>query len=146
MKYAPAKTCTKCGKTKPLTAFNNHKTTRDGLRPDCMTCVQTRMREYYHANADANRVLVRGRGIRKRYGITVDQWDQLFTQQGKCCAICKSVMPQSTRGWHTDHTIVAGRIKVRGILCQPCNLALGFYERDRPRFAAFDAYLGDNNG
>lgn len=135
------KTCTKCGETKPLEDFNHHKTTRDGRRPDCMYCVQQRMRDYYHSHADENRVLVRGRGIRKRYGITLAQWDQRFEQQGKCCAICKLDTPQSTRGWHTDHISQAGRIKVRGILCQPCNLALGFYERDKPKFAAFEAYL-----
>ena len=32
------KICTKCGSSKPLSAFSSHHTTRDRLRPDCKAC------------------------------------------------------------------------------------------------------------
>src|SRR5208337_1990483 len=56
------------------------------------------------------------------YGITQEQRDALFVAQGSCCAVCKS-REHGGRGWHTDHDHETKQ--VRGILCHPCNLALG---------------------
>ncbi len=61
--------------------------------------------------------------LRRRYGMTVQQWDELFISQGACCAICKTKEP-SSRGWFTDHCHTTN--KVRGILCQQCNALIGF--------------------
>lgn len=65
----------------------------------------------------------------KKYGLTPDQWDSLFLSQQSRCAICASTTPRSERGWATDHDHATG--KLRGILCQPCNKALGCF-LDKP--------------
>ena len=42
------KVCTKCGISKPLSAFNKHKKNKDGLRTHCKTCRV----EYYQQNKE----------------------------------------------------------------------------------------------
>lgn len=61
----------------------------------------------------------RGYTQRYAYGLTQEQWGDLFTAQGACCAVCKSTVPHSKKGWQTDHCHDTG--KVRGILCADCN-------------------------
>jgi len=42
------KTCSKCGKTKPLEDFHRDKGMPDGRRGDCKTCNCKKARSYYH--------------------------------------------------------------------------------------------------
>lgn len=58
-----------------------------------------------------------------RYGLSADQWLELFLSQGKCCAVCKTAAP-GAKGWHVDHDHKTEL--VRGIVCASCNKALGF--------------------
>lgn len=62
------------------------------------------------------------------YGITVEQWEIKFAEQGGKCAICgKEPRKDSKKKWHVDHCHKTG--KLRGILCNYCNPALAFYEK-----------------
>lgn len=67
----------------------------------------------------------KSRHLKSKYGITVEQRDELLESQGNCCAICKSIDP-GPKGWHTDHCHKTGR--VRGILCNGCNVGLGHFK------------------
>lgn len=62
---------------------------------------------------------------KKRYGLSPEQWEARFDEQGRRCAICKSPDPRSQKGWSTDHCHVGG--KIRGILCHMCNVGLGAF-------------------
>lgn len=57
----------------------------------------------------------------KKYGITVKDYDNLFESQNGRCAICQK---KSNKKLVIDHDHVSGN--VRALLCQPCNLMLGF--------------------
>lgn len=82
-----------------------------------------------------------------RFGLTKEQWENLFKDQGNCCAICGSTTPKTARGWSTDHD--PNKCKgehgfVRGILCHPCNLTVSKHATpDILRRAA--AYMEKNN-
>lgn len=66
----------------------------------------------------------RKRNLMKKYGITEEQFDQMFEDQGRCCAICKAPTANAGRyGWHTDHCHEMDY--VRGILCHGCNVGIG---------------------
>lgn len=75
----------------------------------------------------------------KKYGLTPETYDAMFTSQGNCCAICKSDNPQSRTGWHIDHCHTTG--KTRSILCQPCNVGLGAVKDDATTLKRMIAYL-----
>lgn len=60
--------------------------------------------------------------LKRRYGATLETWSQMLADQGGVCDICKSV-PTSKRGFVIDHDHATG--KLRGLLCAPCNSALG---------------------
>lgn len=59
-----------------------------------------------------------GSHIKRRYGITLEEYDQMFERQHGLCEIC-----QRDKKLVVDHDHSTG--KVRGLLCQPCNIMLG---------------------
>jgi hypothetical protein len=73
-------------------------------------------------NADKYKLYWRSRQLRIRYGLTLAQYHERYTQQEGNCAICKK--PFSTL--LVDHNHTSG--KVRGLLCKRCNFFLGYME------------------
>lgn len=62
----------------------------------------------------------------KKYGLTLDDYNRMFAEQGGACAVCKTKEPKGrgvTRRFAVDHCHTTG--KVRGLLCHHCNAALG---------------------
>lgn len=66
----------------------------------------------------------------KKFGITADEYDLLRASQNFSCAICGEHESNSRDGvLMVDHSHETGR--VRGLLCNHCNLGLGHF-RDNP--------------
>ncbi len=62
--------------------------------------------------------------LKKAYGITLDQFNKMHSDQNGMCAICGSNVGDSLgRSLHVDHCHDEG--KVRGLLCSNCNTGLG---------------------
>jgi len=61
----------------------------------------------------------------RRHGITVAEFDAMFAHQHGACGICERPF-QGTP--HIDHDHTTRR--VRGLLCNKCNLGLGYYNDD----------------
>lgn len=69
---------------------------------------------------------------------------QAPSEQDGRCAICRHEFRTGTRrGVHVDHDHETRR--VRGLLCGPCNTALGGLKDDPSRLAAAARYLGLND-
>jgi len=66
--------------------------------------------------------------LKRQFGITKSEWDEMLISQGSCCAICERAESGGKRGWNTDHCHETGI--VRGILCNSCNVALGHFKDD----------------
>lgn len=81
---------------------------------------------YRNRNKEAVR-LCHKKGRLRAYGLTVEDFDHLLEAQGGKCAICRSgASGGKTRkglAWNIDHDHKTG--KVRGLLCQKCNLGIG---------------------
>jgi hypothetical protein len=60
--------------------------------------------------------------LRHKYGLTPESFTQMLSSQGNKCAVCG----RDSRNWVVDHCHLNG--KVRGILCDKCNLAIGLLD------------------
>lgn len=72
----------------------------------------------------------RERRMRHRYGIGPDEYDAMFEQQRGLCAVCGEPPDETNTRAHwggklcVDHDHDTGQ--VRGLLCNDCNLAVGY--------------------
>lgn len=79
--------------------------------------------------------------LRRLYGITLEQYEQMLAEQSGRCAICGNFPPPSKRSnrLSVDHDHNTGEI--RGLLCHRCNIAIsGFEHQPELVFSAY-AYL-----
>lgn len=61
----------------------------------------------------------RSRHLLKKFGITEEQYDELFRRQDGCCAICLRPAGDFKYRLAVDHDHFTGH--VRGLLCYTCN-------------------------
>lgn len=85
-------------------------------------------------NPDTERVY----HLKKAYGIAVEEYDRILAMQRGRCAICGTDDPKK-KYFSVDHDHQTG--KVRGLLCQPCNIALGHLRDDLDVVLAMAVYL-----
>ena len=67
-----------------------------------------------------------------KYGITSDQFYSKLKNQNNKCAICERDMDVYGKIFCVDHNHNTG--EVRGLLCDPCNYGLGFYEKHKDKY------------
>lgn len=77
---------------------------------------------------------MRARNLKYHYGITPEKFVILSEAQGGRCAICKR-----KRKLCVDHDHETKRI--RGLLCSPCNQAIGLLQHDAATLKEAIAYL-----
>lgn len=100
----------------------------------CDLCRQAVV-DYNRDNGGARRS-----SLKANYGITPEQWQELFDSQGGTCASCGTVPPEDAkRRFHVDHDHDSGQ--VRGILCHGCNVALGLLKEDVTRIEKLAVYI-----
>lgn len=84
----------------------------------------------------------RERHYKRSYNLTLAERDLLLAAQGGRCLLCAREMTFAGRGRKhaaVDHCHTTGR--VRGILCNACNMSLGMFGDDPERLRAAAAYL-----
>lgn len=64
--------------------------------------------------------------LKYKYGIDRWAYAKILTDQNGACAICKIPFDLMLRNPDVDHDHATG--KVRGLLCNACNLGLGQFE------------------
>lgn len=74
---------------------------------------------------------------RRKYNITIEEYDSIFKEQDGVCAICGE--PQLNQRLAIDHDHTTGRI--RALLCIRCNTWLGQLEKNQELFKKFNEYL-----
>lgn len=97
-------------------------------------------RAYYAANKEKRKQVAREykaknpgfwrkSHIKRLYGITVERVEEMRIAQGNKCAICADEFSNEKKGkkLHIDHCHSSG--VVRGLLCQKCNLHLGWIDK-----------------
>ena len=73
-------------------------------------------------NYSKNKRKVKDYALRQKYGISIEEYEQMLATQGGRCAICG----ESSKRLVVDHCHETG--SVRSLLCNRCNLSLGAFE------------------
>lgn len=61
----------------------------------------------------------RAQALKRYYGLTVEQYDELLLRQSGCCAICERDASEFKIRLAVDHDHTTG--EVRGLCCNNCN-------------------------
>jgi len=130
-----SKKCSRCGKEKPASEFYTSMSTVSGLSSHCKICVSVSSKDRYNLNK------TRETSLQRMYGITVEDYDTLLKEQSGKCAVCGSENPgrHDAKNFAIDHDHDTG--KIRGLLCQGCNIGIGHLDDDPERLEAAAAYL-----
>ena len=94
------------------------------------------------ANKERQTDYYRRRNLRQRFGMTLEQYNQMFQEQNGCCLTCGVHQSEVKHVFHVDHNHETG--KVRGILCFRCNAALGNLGDNVDTLKAMIKYLEAN--
>jgi hypothetical protein len=76
--------------------------------------------------------------LRRKYGISLDEYELMLSDQGNVCAICKE-NAQQKQCLGVDHCHETNQ--VRGILCSRCNSLLGRSTDDSNLLRSAATYL-----
>ena len=118
------KSCSDCGINKPTDHFYSNSKFDDRKRQTvCKECKLTKSKQRY--SCGRVKAKVRNQTLKRKYGISLQEYDYLYKRQNGLCAICKEV---NLNGWQLaiDHDHKTG--KVRGLLCSSCNTGLGLFK------------------
>ena len=141
-----AKRCPKCEQMLPVARFGPDKRTTYGLRCYCTDCNNLQARQRYAATTEGYETMRSGH-LRRRYGLSNEDYASLLALQGKGCAICGNAHPakrvrkgqRNPSSLYVDHDHRTGA--VRGLLCFACNAALGYFNDSPKRLKAALSYL-----
>jgi hypothetical protein len=81
--------------------------------------------------------------LRTKYNITWAQYRELLEAQGRECAICKTKTPGGRGCFPVDHDHATG--KIRGLLCNSCNISIGAMGENPARLRAAADYIETHN-
>jgi hypothetical protein len=119
---AGTRVCRSCKEAKPLADFHRNHRCTGGRISRCKTCCK--------ASTDT-----KSKWLKTRYGISREQFDAMLARQDGRCAICARPMEKP----FVDHCHKTG--VVRGLLCGPCNSAIGLFGENRETMERAIAYL-----
>jgi hypothetical protein len=173
------KLCFSCVEYKPTSCFHKAKKEKDGFQYHCIDCskkyhakryvdqkdkLQAQLKKYKEENKEKLEVASllwkknnpdkvkryqRTANLRKNFGISMDEYEQMLIKQNNLCAICEKpetfVHHQTNKPARlaVDHCHKTN--KVRKLLCKNCNTALGLFKDDLDVMGNAVQYLKDHN-
>jgi hypothetical protein len=142
------KKCSRCKETKPVEEFYLHKRSSDGYHSYCKKCGNDASNEWHKNNPEKglasarkwhkdNPDKVKNIRLKREYGITLSDYNRMWSNQEGSCAICG--VSGLVRKLFVDHDHKTG--KVRGLLCAKHNFLLGYANDDVNILFAASKYL-----
>jgi hypothetical protein len=139
------KKCSRCDTEKPTSEYHKDRGNKDGLYSYCKPCARAKTAAWKAADPERSRESQRRsrrkrphvyweKNLRMAFGINIEQYQKMFDEQNGCCAVCgeteTEIHPRSgrLRRLAVDHCHKTG--KVRGLLCNNCNRAIGLLKDD----------------
>lgn len=131
----------------------NPEKTRDSQRRSKLKAMQNperveAIRVYQSKYRAANREVLRDKERHRQFGLTKQDYAEMFLKQNGVCAICSQPETATRNGrvktLAVDHDHSSG--KVRGLLCSDCNTGIGKLKEDRSIFLSAIKYLDMHSG
>ena len=97
-------------------------------------------KEWTRNNRDKHAAKLR----KHRYGVTQERYEQMLETQNHRCAICTKHKSEQARALSVDHCHKTGQ--VRGLLCDLCNRALGYFRDSEEALLNGAAYIRKHHG
>lgn len=152
---AQDKVCSKCTTNKSVEDFSCDASRADGRNVYCKPCKKQITINYKSAPGYRVRLNKSNREWQKKHpsrkkaygrkanlkskGLTIDAWHVMLGEQYGLCKICHTINDGSIL--NVDHDHLTGR--VRGLLCDRCNLGLGQFFDSPIRLQSAIAYLNE---
>lgn len=144
------KKCNRCLEEKSLTEFFKDKGHSTGHYSICKACKQAatyKWREENRGKYNDGAKLWRKRHprnirewrIRRKFGLSHAQYDEMANRQGNKCAICEQGPVGGREYLSIDHCHKTG--KVRELLCDNCNKGIGCLQDNPELFIRAAEYL-----
>ena len=137
------KICSKCLQTKDISLFRTYRK-RD--RPSvytialCKPCDNKRAQKVRDKNPDKEKVRRRRKKIREKYGLSWETYQKMILEQNNLCKICGK--EEQSQVLSVDHCHGTG--KIRGLLCNGCNIGLGGFRDSVTSLEQAIKYLKEN--
>lgn len=122
----PEKQCPKCHEVKNFSDFYRNRHSKTNTSPYCKVCSNARTTSYARSNQDKIQPKLAGYALKRRYGIGIEEYEQILISQNYSCAICGTTEDKSGRNFAVDHNHTTKQI--RGLLCSNCNTSLGGFQ------------------
>jgi len=134
------KQCSACKVVKPFDEFYDKGLGAKGQQlysSWCKSCAIKTASQWQKDNPEQ----YRHNQLMMKFGISLQQLNELVSKQNNCCAICKKLFtPESTP--RVDHCHTNGNI--RGALCNSCNIGLGHFFDDPQILYNAAKYIEEN--
>lgn len=142
------KICRVCNIEKPIERFSFRNDSQK-YRTECKDCLNTARKSqpafgrWHKLNRERVQQYMRDFALKRYWGLTREDFDRMLEAQGGVCAICKKShwMGVGKRP-HVDHCHMSG--KIRGLLCNLCNVGLGAFKDDVDSLANAIKYLKES--
>lgn len=123
------KECTRCKQTKKLEEFYKTSPKYGGKpRSACKECY-----------IEWRNTTGRNKQYKRRYGITIEDYNTIFNSQNGKCSICKKHQSEFKTALAVDHCHKSNEI--RGLLCYNCNSGLGRFQDNVDNLTEAISYL-----
>ena len=122
------KQCTTCLELKPLDEFVSAINTTTRKAASCKLCVNTKKLSLWHTDLIFREKFKKQRKksqLKLKYGLTIQEYENLLVVQNNKCKICSFEFNEEDSRTipRVDHCHKTG--KIRGLLCNNCNLGIG---------------------
>ena len=123
------KKCTVCKEEKELSEFYNYAASKDGKSYRCKACDDKARKKWKEENLESAQRSSRRNNLYTKYRMSIEDYEKMLADQQGKCACCGATENNALYGLNrslnfaVDHCHTTS--KVRGLLCNQCNRAIG---------------------
>lgn len=127
------KYCPRCKEIKKVEEFYKSQY-NNGRCSYCILCSKefykmlNKEKEHTKKYYKRDKKKVRNKRLKSKFGITLKEYNKLLKKQKNKCAICGMTTEENGKSLAVDHNHMTN--KIRELLCNNCNIAIGFINED----------------